>query len=88
MRGDTRIHKWKQDGLLYLALLKIAQQMVAGASRPNTLSRLVESIGRGAVQKASRSLEPTVAEGDMEEVGGVMRSRLEWSRAGTIFCTA
>lgn len=43
--GDSRIHKWKHERPLYLELLKIAQQMVAGASWPKASTRPVESIG-------------------------------------------
>lgn len=63
--GDSRIYKWKHERPLYLELLKIVQQMVAGASWPNALlSFQASGIDRqGAVGEASRSLQPTVAEG-------------------------
>lgn len=90
--GGSRIYKWKHERPLYLELLKIAQQMVAGASWPNTpLSFQAGGIDRqGAVQKASRSLSPTVAAGGGPGVGwwdtdggwcGEKRSRLKWSGA-------
>lgn len=75
-----------------MELLKIAQQMVAGASWPNTpFSFQASGIDRqGAVQKDF--LEPVANScwgGGMEaRWGGEKRSRLEWSGAGTIFCTA
>lgn len=63
--GVSRIYKWKHERPLYLELLKIVQQMVAGASWPNApLSFQAGGIDRqGAVGEASRSLQPTVAEG-------------------------
>lgn len=55
--GGSRIYKWKHERPLYLELLKIAQQMVAGASWPNAaLSLQAGGIDRqGAVREASRS---------------------------------
>lgn len=55
---DSRIYKWKHERPLYLELLKIVQQMVAGASWPNApLSFQAGGIDRqGAVGEASRSL--------------------------------
>lgn len=57
-RGASRIYKRKQARPLYLELLKIAQQMVAGASWPDApLSFQAGGINRqGAVGEASRSL--------------------------------
>lgn len=54
-----------------MELLKIVQQMVAGASWPNTpLSFQAVGINRqGAVGEASRSLQPTVAEEGERERG-------------------
>lgn len=74
--GGSRIYKWKHERPLYLELLKIAQQMVAGASWPNTpLSFQAGGIDRqGAVQKASRSLSPTVAAGGGRGWGGGTRT--------------
>lgn len=56
--GGSRIHKWKHERPLYLELLKIAQQMVAGASWPTApLSFQDGGIDRqGAVGEASQSL--------------------------------
>lgn len=56
--GGIRIYKWKHKRPLYLELLKIAQQMVAGASWPDApFSFQASGIDRqGAVQKASWSL--------------------------------
>lgn len=81
----SRIQKWKHGRPLYLELLKIAQQMVAGASWTNApLSpfRPVESIGwRGGFPEPAAN---SCWGGDMERV----ERREEWSGAGTIFCTA
>lgn len=88
---NSRIYKWKHERPLYLELLKIAPQMVAGASWPNAaLSSQAGGIDRqGAVGEASRSLQPTVAEGgrrggveeEEEEEEGEARRGEEWSGA-------
>lgn len=90
--GGIRIYKWKHKRPLYLELLKIAQQMVAGASWPNApfSSRPVESIGREPCRRLPGACRQQLLGGGVMEAGwgGEKRSRLEWSGAGTIFCTA
>lgn len=79
----SRIQKWKHGRPLYLELLKIAQQMVAGASWTNApLSpfRPVESIGwRGGFPEPAAN---SCWGGDMERV----ERREEWSGNYFLHC--
>lgn len=81
--GDSRIYKWKHERPLYLELLKIAQQMVAGASWPNTLlSFQAGGIDRqGAVQKGFPEPVANSCRGGIWKRGGVGRRGADWSGA-------